>query len=53
MQRVERVLEEAQIQIPQIGWMQRGGKEGIHSEHLGYILAEMQYLQSAYPGMEW
>lgn len=29
------------------------GKNGIHTEHLGYILAEMQYLQRAYPGCEW
>lgn len=34
-------------------WMQTGGKEGRHSEHLGYVLAEMQYLQRAYPGSEW
>lgn len=34
-------------------WMQKGGKEGIHTEHLGYILAEMQFLQRAYPGCEW
>ena len=34
-------------------WMQSGGKEGRHTEHLGYILAEMQFLQRAYPGCEW
>ena len=34
-------------------WMQEGGKEGRHTEHLGYILAEMQFLQRAYPGNEW
>ncbi|HEY0677603.1 MAG TPA: 1,2-phenylacetyl-CoA epoxidase subunit PaaC [Chitinophagaceae bacterium] len=34
-------------------WMQTGGKEGRHTEHLGFILAEMQYLQRAYPGSEW
>ncbi len=34
-------------------WMQKGGKSGFHSEHLGYILAEMQFLQRAYPGCEW
>jgi ring-1,2-phenylacetyl-CoA epoxidase subunit PaaC len=31
----------------------KGGKSGRHSEHLGYILAEMQFLQRAYPGAEW
>ncbi|HYF32272.1 MAG TPA: 1,2-phenylacetyl-CoA epoxidase subunit PaaC [Chitinophagaceae bacterium] len=34
-------------------WMQTGGKEGRHTEHLGYILAEMQFLQRAYPGSTW
>ncbi|MEO8860637.1 MAG: 1,2-phenylacetyl-CoA epoxidase subunit PaaC [Ginsengibacter sp.] len=34
-------------------WMQKGGKSGFHSEHLGYILAEMQFLQRAYPDCEW
>ena len=35
------------------GWMQTGGKEGVHTEHFGYILAELQYMQRAYPGAEW
>jgi ring-1,2-phenylacetyl-CoA epoxidase subunit PaaC len=34
-------------------WMQTGGKEGRHSEHLGFLLAEMQFLQRAYPDCEW
>lgn len=34
-------------------WMQAGGKSGIHTEHLGFLLAEMQFLQRAYPGCEW
>ncbi len=34
-------------------WMQEGGKEGIHTEYLGFILAEMQFLQRAYPGCKW
>ena len=33
--------------------MQRGGKQGVHTEHLGYLLAEMQFLQRAYPGARW
>lgn len=52
-ERVKSVLEEAKLKMPTATWMHRGGKEGIHSEHLGYVLAEMQYLQRAYPGMEW
>jgi ring-1,2-phenylacetyl-CoA epoxidase subunit PaaC len=34
-------------------WMQSGGKQGRHTEHLGYLLAEMQFLQRAYPGAKW
>jgi ring-1,2-phenylacetyl-CoA epoxidase subunit PaaC len=33
--------------------MQSGGKEGKHTEHLGYLLAEMQHLQRAYPNAIW
>jgi len=47
------VLQEAGLEIPQQASYQRGGKEGVHSEHLGYILAELQYMQRAYPGMQW
>ncbi len=51
---VSQVLSEATLDMPSAdAWMQEGGKEGNHSEHLGYILAEMQYMQRAYPGMEW
>jgi ring-1,2-phenylacetyl-CoA epoxidase subunit PaaC len=38
---------------PPDAWMQDGGKRGVHTEHLGYLLAEMQYLQRAYPGANW
>ncbi len=48
------VLQEASLRMPsQDAWMQRGGKQGRHSERLGYILAEMQFLQRAYPGAAW
>jgi ring-1,2-phenylacetyl-CoA epoxidase subunit PaaC len=47
------VLREATLELPQHQWMQGGGKEGRHTEHLGYVLAEMQYLQRTYPGVEW
>ena len=53
MERVRSVLDEAAISIPGDAWMQQGGREGRHSEHLGYILAELQFMQRAYPGMEW
>ena len=50
---VNDVLEQATLSIPDNGWQHEGGRKGLHSEHLGYILAELQYMQRAYPGMEW
>jgi ring-1,2-phenylacetyl-CoA epoxidase subunit PaaC len=51
---VAEVFEEATLRMPDPGaFMQRGGKQGRHGERLGYILAEMQFLQRAYPGVEW
>lgn len=50
---VNEILTEATIGIPSHNWQQGGGRTGTHSEHLGYLLAEMQYMQRAYPGMEW
>ena len=51
---VKAVLNEATLSAPgEDVWMHKGGKTGIHTEHLGYILAEMQFLQRAYPGCEW
>jgi ring-1,2-phenylacetyl-CoA epoxidase subunit PaaC len=52
-ERIRPVLEEANITMPPGTWMQHGGKEGIHSEHLGYILTELQFVQRTYPGMQW
>lgn len=50
---VTQVLDQATLTIPTNGWQHDGGRKGLHSEHLGYILAELQYMQRAYPGMEW
>ena len=50
---MDAVLSEAKLQRPEEGWMAKGGKKGVHTEHLGFILAEMQYLQRAYPGNDW
>ena len=50
---VSGVLTEAGLQVPASNWMQSGGRQGRHSEHLGHLLAEMQFLQRAYPGAEW
>lgn len=50
---VAALLEEANLSVPENIYMQTGGKNGIHTEQMGYILAELQYLQRAYPGSEW
>ena len=50
---VHAVLEEATLKIPDNNWKQEGGRKGLHTEHLGFILAELQYMQRAYPNMEW
>lgn len=50
---VHAVLNEATLTIPSNNWKQEGGRKGLHTEHLGYILAELQYMQRAYPNMEW
>ncbi|MCU0387154.1 MAG: phenylacetate-CoA oxygenase subunit PaaC [Chitinophagaceae bacterium] len=47
------ILQEATLHLPQGSSFQTGGLKGIHTEHMGYILAEMQYLQRVYPGNEW
>ncbi len=47
------VLEEATLCKPVDGWMQRGGKRGVHSEHLGYLLAEMQSVRRSVAGDAW
>ncbi len=51
--KVQEVLQEATLRLPTNNWMQSGGKDGRHTEHLGYILAEMQFMQRAYPGLQW
>lgn len=52
-ERVASIFAEANLEVPADGWMHQGGKEGKHSEHLGYILAELQFVQRAYPNMQW
>jgi ring-1,2-phenylacetyl-CoA epoxidase subunit PaaC len=52
-EKVRAVLEEATLTMPTDGWMQSGSKQGRHTEHFGYILSELQYMQRAYPGCEW
>jgi len=50
---VEPVLKEATLSMPADTAFMSTGKRGVHSEHLGYVLAEMQFLQRAYPGARW
>ena len=51
--RVQQVFSEATLERPQISFTRGGGRQGLHSEHLGYLLAEMQSVQRAYPGLRW
>lgn len=53
MAKVEEIFSEATLTIPKQQWMHTGGKTGLHTEHLGYILAELQFLQRSYPNSEW
>ena len=50
---VSEVLKEATLTIPENPYFQKGGKQGIHTEHMGYILADLQYMQRTYPNMTW
>jgi ring-1,2-phenylacetyl-CoA epoxidase subunit PaaC len=54
LEHVGEIFAEATLTMPSAdAWMHSGGKRGVHSEHLGFILAEMQFLQRAYPGAQW
>lgn len=50
---VQEVLAEATINIPETPFAHSGGKNGIHTEHMGFLLADLQYMQRAYPNMAW
>lgn len=50
---VTAALAEATLSVPDQEWMAKGGKQGNHTEHHGYLIAEMQFLQRAYPGATW
>ena len=53
IRKIKEVLDEATLPFPGNTFFQKGGKEGKHTEHLGYILTELQYIQRTYPGAEW
>ena len=50
---VDTILLQAKLEIPTNNWQFQGGRLGRHSEHMGFILAELQYMQRTYPNMEW
>lgn len=50
---VGEALIEGTLKKPADGYMHKGGRRGVHTEHLGFILSELQFLQRAYPGATW
>ncbi|MDE9499954.1 phenylacetate-CoA oxygenase subunit PaaI, partial [Xenorhabdus bovienii] len=50
---VSETFTEATLEMPPESPYRQGGKQGLHTEHLGYMLAEMQYLQRTYPDCHW
>ncbi len=51
---VKAILDEATIEADvENAFVQKGGKEGVHTEHLGFILTDLQYLQRTYPDSQW
>lgn len=55
LETITTTFQEATLSFPlsKDGWYQSGGKEGRHTEHLGFILSELQFMQRAYPNLEW
>jgi len=50
---ISELIEEATLEMPAEQWMASGGREGVHTEEFGYLIAEMQHLQRSYPGLNW
>ncbi len=53
LQKVKAIFDEATLSIPENTYMQTGGKTGTHTENLGFVLTELQYIQRAYPNSQW
>ena len=51
--KISEILNIATLQTPESIYFQKGGKLGIHSEHMGFLLADMQYMQRSFPNMSW
>jgi ring-1,2-phenylacetyl-CoA epoxidase subunit PaaC len=52
-QDVSAILQEATLEMPDDQWMDDGGRTGRHTEYFGPLIAEMQYMQRSYPGLNW
>jgi ring-1,2-phenylacetyl-CoA epoxidase subunit PaaC len=50
---LRQVLAEATLDVPDVPPALGGGRDGLHTEHLGYLLAEMQHLHRSHPGAAW
>ena len=50
---VSNVVTESTLALPKSDWMQQGGRNGRHSEHLGHLLSELQSMQRTFPGATW
>jgi len=53
LETVSGIVSEATLALPGAGWMQKGGRSGRHSEHLGHLLSELQSMQRTFPGASW
>lgn len=53
LRQIQSVLSEATLELPGDNWFQSGGKTGRHTENLGYILTDLQYIQRSMPGLNW
>jgi ring-1,2-phenylacetyl-CoA epoxidase subunit PaaC len=51
--RLNSLFTEAGLTVPSEAWYHSGGRKGRHTEHMGFLLAEMQFLQRAFPGAKW
>jgi ring-1,2-phenylacetyl-CoA epoxidase subunit PaaC len=50
---INKILNQAKLSRPEDGYMMSGSKKGLHTEFLGKLLAQMQYLPRAYPNAKW
>ncbi len=53
LDRIAKVVEEATLTVPEVSPRLGGGRQGRHTEELGYLLAEMQHLARSHPGARW